>query len=109
MRGLMFGLGTLGLLISLVPLALKPATGTASDWLAFTLLWLFLGGSNIYCAIRCRLATSPEGIEVRGLFTTARIPWTAIDRVVLTVTEDACWLILNKSALPKTNAVLLSN
>jgi hypothetical protein len=102
----MFALGTIGLLISLVPLVVKTATGTASDWLAFTLLWLFLGGSNIYGAIRFRLATSPEGIEVRGLFTTSRIPWQAIEHVVTTPTHDACWLILDKGARPKTNAML---
>ena len=111
-RSLLFVLGGLCLLVPLLlpvieeSLFGREATGTASESFAFTLWWFILGGWTICHAIRCQLVISSEGIELRGIFTTTHIPWKAIDRIGFHAVSDSYVLILNKNALPKTNAIL---
>ena len=48
------------------------------NWLSGLVLWLFL----LFVALRRRLVLSEQGLEYTEFFTTARVPWEQVTRLV---------------------------
>jgi hypothetical protein len=63
-----------------------------ADQVALVLLGLFIAGGLLLLA-RPRVRADAEGIEVRNIFVTRRVPWTLVERVAFP--DGASWARLD--------------